>query len=184
MSYAGNNEIIRKHFHDYQENLCIAVLSIIPLCKTFFLMKVIFTQGTFKNIQGLLWKIQGLFKDILHFKVKKGLRPIWYGEGRRHLATLLLAWPLCRLNCSLRSLRNLWGWLVTSLRISHNFSIFKNYSRPVRTIWQLYSLKMNILQCCQLYWIIPDTPDFEPFLPVSRLESEISRIVAEVCYFL
>ena len=76
MSYAGNNEIIRKHFHDYQENLCIAVLPIIPLCKTFFLMKVIFTQGTFKNIQGLLWKIQGLFKDILHFKVKKGLRPI------------------------------------------------------------------------------------------------------------
>ena len=64
MSYAGNNEIIRKHFHDYQENLCITVLSIIPLRKTFFLIKVIFTQGAFKNIQGL-------FNDILHFKVKK-----------------------------------------------------------------------------------------------------------------
>ena len=41
-----------------------------------FLIKVIFTQGALKNIQGLLWKIQGLFKDILHFKVKKGLRPL------------------------------------------------------------------------------------------------------------
>ena len=30
----------------------------------FFKMKVIFIQGAFKNIQGLLWKIQGLFKDI------------------------------------------------------------------------------------------------------------------------
>ena len=39
-------------------------------------------------------------------------------------------------------------------------------------------------QCCQLSGIIRETPDFEPFLPVSRLESEISRIVAEVCYFL
>ena len=39
-------------------------------------------------------------------------------------------------------------------------------------------------QCCQLSRIIRETPDFEPFLPVSRLESEISRTVAEVCYFL
>ena len=29
-----------------------------------------------------------------------------------------------------------------------------------------------------------ETPDFEPFLPVSRLESEISCIIAEVCNFL
>ena len=28
-------------------------------------MKAIFIQGAFKNIQGLLGKIQGLFKDIL-----------------------------------------------------------------------------------------------------------------------
>ena len=27
-------------------------------------MKVIFIQGALKNIQGLLWKIEGLFKDI------------------------------------------------------------------------------------------------------------------------
>ena len=36
MNYVGNTEIIRKHFHDHQENLCIAVLSIIPLRKPFF----------------------------------------------------------------------------------------------------------------------------------------------------
>ena len=42
----------------------------------------------------------------------------------------------------------------------------------------------TILQYCQLSRIIRETPDFEPFLPVSRLESEISRIIAEVCYFL
>ena len=30
----------------------------------------------------------------------------------------------------------------------------------------------------------PETPDFEPYLPVSRLESEISRIIAKVYHFL
>ena len=65
MNYAGNTEIIRKHFHDHQENVCIAVLSIIPLCRTFyFSQRLFFIQGAFKNIQGPLWKIQGLFKDI------------------------------------------------------------------------------------------------------------------------
>jgi len=34
------------------------------LHKTLVLMKAIFIQGDFKNIQGLLGKIQGLFKDI------------------------------------------------------------------------------------------------------------------------
>ena len=29
-----------------------------------YLTKVIFIQGAFKNIQELMWKIQGLFKDI------------------------------------------------------------------------------------------------------------------------
>ena len=36
MNYVWNTEIIRKHFHDHQETLCIAVLSIIPLRKPFF----------------------------------------------------------------------------------------------------------------------------------------------------
>ena len=39
-------------------------------------------------------------------------------------------------------------------------------------------------QACQLSRIIRETPDFESFLPVSRLESEISRIIAMVCNFL
>ena len=40
------------------------------------------------------------------------------------------------------------------------------------------------VQGCQLSRIIRETPDFKLFLPVSRLESEISRIIAEVCSFL
>ena len=34
----------------------------------------------------------------------------------------------------------------------------------------------NPLQCCQLSRIIQETPDFGPYLPVSRLEYEISQI--------
>ena len=34
-------------------------------------------------------------------------------------------------------------------------------------------------QCCQLSQIIWETPDFEPLLLVSRLESEISRIIVK-----
>ena len=33
----------------------------------FFLMKVIFIQGAFKNTQGLLCKFHGRFKDTPHF---------------------------------------------------------------------------------------------------------------------
>ena len=39
-------------------------------------------------------------------------------------------------------------------------------------------------QCCQLSQIIRETPDFELFLPVSRLESEISQIITQVFHFL
>ena len=44
--------------------------------------------------------------------------------------------------------------------------------------------RLATLQGCQLSRIIRETPDFEPFLPVSRLESEISRIIAEARHFL
>ena len=39
-------------------------------------------------------------------------------------------------------------------------------------------------QCCQLSRIIRQTPDFEPYLLVSRLEPETSRIILKVCHFL
>ena len=73
MNYAGNTKIIGKHFHEQQENLCIAVLSIIPLHKTiFFLTKVIFIQGAFKSIQGLFKDIpqyySSIFKDMMLFQ--------------------------------------------------------------------------------------------------------------------
>ena len=65
MGYAGNTEIIRKHFHDHQENLCIAVLSIIPLSKKFCINEGYFIQGALNKIQGLLWKIKD-FSRISH----------------------------------------------------------------------------------------------------------------------
>ena len=37
-------------------------------------------------------------------------------------------------------------------------------------------------QCCQLSRIIQETPDFGLYLPVSRLEYEISRILTNVCH--
>ena len=38
-------------------------------------------------------------------------------------------------------------------------------------------------QCCQLSWIIRETPVFGPYLPVSRFEDEISWIITNVCHF-
>ena len=62
------------------------------------------------------------------------------------------------------------------------------YDHVYISIWLLecvcISLYAIYLQGCQLSRIIRETPDFEPFLPVSRLEAEISRIIAEVCSFL
>ena len=39
-------------------------------------------------------------------------------------------------------------------------------------------------RCCQLSRIMRETPDFDPYLLVSRLESEIPRIITKVCHFL
>ena len=62
------------------------------------------------------------------------------------------------------------------------------YDHVYISIWLLecvcISLYAIYLQGCQLSRIIRETPDFEPFLPVSRLEAEISRKIAEVCSFL
>ena len=38
--------------------------------------------------------------------------------------------------------------------------------------------------CFQLSWVMRETSDFEPYLPVSRLEPEISQIITKVCLFL
>ena len=59
-----------------KENLCIALhcfQSFLCTKHAFFLTKVIFIQGAFKNNQGLLWRIQGLFKDIHQFFNFQGL---------------------------------------------------------------------------------------------------------------
>ena len=41
-----------------------------------------------------------------------------------------------------------------------------------------------LFQGCQLSQVIRETSDFEVFLPVSSLESEISQIIAKVFHFL
>ena len=70
---ARNTEIIKKNFHYHQENLGI------PLRKTFFLTRVIFIQGAFKNIQGLLkditqlFNFQGFFKARANYVENRGL---------------------------------------------------------------------------------------------------------------
>ena len=71
LNYGGNTEIIRKHFHDHhgkkiRVSLCFH--AIIPLRKTFvFKRRLFLSKRAFKTIQGLLWQIQGLFKDIPQF---------------------------------------------------------------------------------------------------------------------
>ena len=65
MNFAGNTEIIRKLFHDHQKKIVYYCSFNHSFAQNIlYLTKVIFIQGAFKNIQGLLWKIQGLFKDI------------------------------------------------------------------------------------------------------------------------
>ena len=50
------------------KQICVLLCCQSFLCtKHSFLTKVIFIQGAFKNIQELLWKIQGLFKEIPQF---------------------------------------------------------------------------------------------------------------------
>ena len=78
--------------------------------------------------------------------------------------------------------------MTRSHKCKSSFSILflPKYLCKSRT-WQknrAYYTKKTVLQGCQLSQIIRETPDFEPFFPVSRLESEISRIIAKVFHFL
>ena len=66
----------RKHFSS-----CMVTKKFVYCCafnhsfaqNTIFLTNIIFIQGAFKNIPGLQWKIQGIFKDIAHFFIFQGL---------------------------------------------------------------------------------------------------------------
>ena len=54
-------------------NLCTKAISNFLLCKTMLFNRGYYIQGAFPNIQGLPWKNQGLFKDILQFFQFQGL---------------------------------------------------------------------------------------------------------------
>ena len=56
--------------------------------------------------------------------------------------------------------------------------MIQKLSLPTRNIW----VKLQSLQCCQFSRIIQETPEFGPYLLVSRLEYEISRIFTEICH--
>ena len=79
-------------------------------------------------------------------------------------------------------------YLHIRLSWNGNFPIMKKLIELIENCGKNYKQtcsKQKIpVQGCQLSRIIRETPDFELFLPVSRLESEISRIIAEVCHFL
>ena len=81
MNYAGNTEIIRKHFHDHQENLCIAVLSIIISFVQTILFLGYFYSRSFQKYSRTsvensrtcqayptIFQYQGLFKDMMLFQ--------------------------------------------------------------------------------------------------------------------
>ena len=57
--------------------------------------------------------------------------------------------------------------------------MFTQYRIAFCVATKSYSVK----QCCHVYQIILETPNFQPYLPVSRLKCEISRIITEVCHF-
>ena len=102
----GNTEIICEH--TFLITLKIHILlcfQIFPLRKTLFLIRAIFIQGAFKNIQGLLGKIQGLFKDIPQISNFQGLfKDIMIFQGlfkarANHVNELLSFYKLaCRRN--------------------------------------------------------------------------------------
>ena len=70
----GETEIICEHtFLIIKKIYILLCFQIFPLGKTLFLIRAIYIQGAFKNIQGLLGKIQGLFKDIPQISNFQGL---------------------------------------------------------------------------------------------------------------
>ena len=69
--------------------------------------------------------------------------------------------------------------VMTQAYLLKEIPSFPNRSRT----YDLPITSSDALQGCQLSRIIRETPDFEPYLPVSRLMSGISRIIAEVAIY-
>ena len=85
--------------------------------------------------------------------------------------------------------------IVLSLNLQLNISTFSAHHFIPYTLNELFhsalpweydvSVPQRDVQYqgCQLYRLIRETPDFAPFIPVSRVESEFSQIIAEVSHF-
>ena len=64
MNYAGNTEIIRKHFHDHQENVYCCAFKHFFAQNILFLTKVIFI----KELSKIIKDYGGKFKDMMLFQ--------------------------------------------------------------------------------------------------------------------
>ena len=106
MNYAGNTEITKKHFHYHQNNLCIAVLSIIPLCKTVFFNEGYFYSRSFQKYSRTSVENSRTFKGYPtifqfsktfqgHDAFSRPLRTMWkigsYEQSKNMLKTPILS---------------------------------------------------------------------------------------------
>ena len=64
MNYAGNTEMIRKHFHDHQENVYCCAFNHFFAQNILFLTKVIFI----KELSKIFKDYGGKFKDMVLFQ--------------------------------------------------------------------------------------------------------------------
>ena len=91
MKYAGKKTLFLMHAWSPRKFVYCCEFNHSFAQNIIFLTNIIFIQGAFKNIQGLLWKIQGLFTDIQQFSnfqgfLKACVRTMpWITQGLRGL---------------------------------------------------------------------------------------------------
>ena len=73
MKYAGKKTLFLMHAWSPRKFVYCCEFNHSFAQNIIFLTNIIFIQGAFKNIQGLLWKIQGIFKGIAQVFIFQGL---------------------------------------------------------------------------------------------------------------
>ena len=73
MKYAGKKTLFLMHAWSPRKFVYCCEFNHSFAQNIIFLTNTIFIQGAFKNIQGLLWKNQGIFKDIAQVFIFQGL---------------------------------------------------------------------------------------------------------------
>ena len=115
-----------------------------------FLMKAIFIQGAFQHIQGLLWKIWRLFKNIPQFFNFQGLfkdfsRPLWTMVSQFWMALNVYSnrfrFVKCS-NCAIILLGHFDG-IVPSLVYSEETTWHPRWKIPQENLWK-HHFKMSL----------------------------------------